>query len=200
MIKAILLIGVLVAVLMVGGVLEVRIHLDRIADVPGALIAFVSKPTTQAKARVLYTNIKRKGEQLIVRDEEKKTKLALLYVKQDSARLQEMVGTAESEALLPQAQLLADSMARVKTQLETVSLDTLGALKDDSREALAAAEETLKQLDHERERYTAVQEKFSSITVAIENSLSELKSTQPDNPLPTPSPSGETQSGTPLTF
>lgn len=188
MIKAILLIGVLVAVLMVGGVLEVRIHLDKIADVPGALIAFVSKPTTQAKARVLFTNIKRKGEQLIVRDEEKKTKLALLYVKQDSAKLQEMVGTAEPEALLPQAQLLADSMARVKTQLDAVSLDTLGALKDESREALGAAEETLKQLDRERERYTAVQERFSSITVAIENSLSQLKSTQPGSPSPTPTP------------
>lgn len=175
MLKLLLLLAVVGAVLVMGGVLEVKVHPERFSQVPGAVVAYVSQPSTQAQARVLFTNLKRRGEQLIIKDEEKKTKLALLYVSQDAARLEEILGSADADTLLPQAELLADSIKRVKDQLDAASLETVGALKDDSREAISAAEKTFQLLQGEHARYQAVQEKFATITSAIGDSLAALR-------------------------
>lgn len=194
MIKILLVLGLAVAALIIGGVLEVKVHPDRITQVPGQVISFATQPTTQARARVLFTDLKRRGEQLIIKDESKRTKLALLYVSQDAAKLQEMMSSADAAALLPQAELLANSITRMNKQLDTASLETVASLKDESREALAAAQETLLVLQKEKERYQSVQEKFAAVTAKIGESLGGLKPVQSgdvagaqDEPSPTPS-------------
>lgn len=202
-----IVIGLAVAALIIGGVLEVKVHPERIAQVPGQVISFATQPTTQARARVLFTDLKRRGEQLIIKDESKRTKLTLLYVSQDSAKLQEMMSSADSSALLPQAELLADSITRMNKQLDAASLETVASLKEESREALASAQETLLALQKEKERYEGIQEKFSAVTAQIGESLGGLKPVQPgdvagvqDKLTPTP-PGDEPQfNAIPLNF
>lgn len=207
MIKALLLVAVATGALIVGGVLEVKVHPDRIAQVPSRVIGFATQPSTQARARVLFTDLKRRGEQLIVRDENKRTKLALLYVSQDAAKLREMISSADAAVLLPQAELLADSVTRAKDQLGSASLETVSSLKEESREAIGAAEEMFLALQKEQARYESVQDKFSAITAKIGESLATLKperdsdvaGTQ-DKPEPTPTREEPQFNAIPLNF
>lgn len=208
MVKMLIVLGLVVAVLIVGGVLEVQVHPERLGQVPGKVISYVTQPSTQARARVLLTDLKRRGEQLLIKDEAKRTRLALLYVTQDAARLQEQLASGDPAQLLPQADLLADSIAGATTKLDRASLETISALKDESREAISAAQESLEALQREQEKYQSVQEKFAAVTAAIREHLEALRpgSLKPDvagvkdEPPPTP-PGDEPQiNAVPLNF
>lgn len=195
MIKFLIIAGLIVGALIIGGVLEVTIHPERLAEVPSRVIGFISEPSTQARARTLLTDLKRRGEQLIIKDEEKRTKLALLYVTQDAAKLQEQVAEGDPATLLPQAELLAKSLQRAKTQLDSASIETLSSLREESRDAIGTAEATLQTLRQEHARYESIQEKFVSITTAIGENLAALR---PSNGVIEPDVAGIQDEPTPV--
>ena len=176
MVKQIIIGGLIVAILVIGGVLEVKVHPEQLSQVPGRVMTFVGKPETASMARALVTDLKRRGEQLIIRDEAKRTELALLYVEQDAKRLDELTKeeTTGAEVVLPQAELLQKSMLRLQAQLDKAPVDTLVTLRTKSRETLETAQHVLGTLEKQRERYAVLQERFATVTEAIKASLAAL--------------------------
>src|SRR5688572_18231036 len=108
MVKMLLLVA-LVAALVIGGVVEFKVHPDRIGQLPATLMGYVQEPSNIAGWGTTFTDLKRRGEQLFVRDEEKRFELSLGYIKTDAEALQEHIkDTGEyGEQALARAQLLA---------------------------------------------------------------------------------------------
>lgn len=175
MVKMLLLIAS-IAALVIGGVVEFKVHPDRIGQLPATLMGYVQEPSNLAGWGMTFTNLKRQGEQLFVRDEEKRFELSLGYVKTDAEALQEHIkDTGEhGEQALARAQLLAKSMSRVEEQLNDVPVDVLTKFKDTTRESFTLAESSLKSLKEKREAYAALEQRFGTVTEALEEQLAKL--------------------------
>lgn len=171
-----LLVVLLIAILLIGGVIELKIHPDQIRHIPARLFSYVQEPTTVARASTALTDLKRRGEQLIVRDTEKRFELSLGYVKADAEALQKLIAEEgdKGEQALARADLLANSMDRVERQLGDVPVEVLTKFKDTTRESFAQAEASLKSLNEKREAYAALEERFGVITKRLGEQLSSL--------------------------
>ncbi len=168
-------VGVL-AILIVSGVVEVRIHPDRIANVPAALTAATKDQTLVERGRRQLIALKRSGEQLIVRDQAKRLELAILYVKEDAKRLQSLLTAHKdnSRYLLPQAELLLASIEQVRTQAQEAPVKVVADLKEESREAFTLAYQAYADIKELREEYAALQKEFARLTSSLEEQIGAL--------------------------
>lgn len=193
-----------VAALIIGGVLEVRVHPEELSKVPGRVKTFATNPERLGSLKVTFVDLKRSGEQLLTRDETKKLELTLLYVKEDAEQVNESEEPDEDSPAksLPAAKLLARSLERAETQLKDAPVETLLKMKEKSQESFSAAEEALAKLQERHEKYEKVREQFASTLETLEasfdsivaivgtrNKESDVAGTKDEKPTPSPTPS-----------
>lgn len=158
------------------GVIEIRFHKPTdVGSVSGAANTIIKEKTTLEKGRAYLISLKRRGELLFIRDKEKRLVLALLYVKNDASRLQELMAAGTSpESLLPQAELLVSSLNRVRTAAEKAPVEVVASMKQESAAAFAAAQRALSNLREENEEYETIRDEFNRLTVSLEEQIGAL--------------------------
>ena len=166
---------IIVAALIFSGVIEIKVFPSRIVEAPKRIKETVFDKSFIARSRVLGVNLKRTGEQLLVRDEEKKIDLVLLYVQLDAERLSKLVDEqADINQLTIEGTLLAKSLERVRDVTKTAPEDTLDAIKDEATKTMTSAQEALALLSKQAEQLKESQEQFSNLIKAIDEQISRL--------------------------
>lgn len=171
-----------IAALIVSGVLEVKIHPDKIAGISKNTLGLFKDQSMIEKSRAFFVKIKRRGEQFIIRDKEKRLELALLYVEKDAERLNTLIKEdKEASYLLPSSQSLIASLNLVRSTAEEAPVEVVASLKDKSQKAFSSAQETLGELKDIHEQYEAIQEEFTRLTESLEKQIGELNINEDDN-------------------
>jgi hypothetical protein len=160
---------------MFGGVLEVKVHPDKIAGLSKNTLNLFKDKSIVEKGRAFFVKLKRRGEQFIIRDKEKRLELALLYVEKDSKRLNNLIKEEKDPAyLLPSSQALIESLNLVRSTAEDAPVDVVASLKTKSQDAFSSAQETLGELKDIHEQYEAIQEEFTRLTESLEKQIGGL--------------------------
>lgn len=177
----ILIIGA-IAALIFSGVLEVKIHPDKIAGLSKNTLKFSKDQSVLEKGRAFFIKLKRRGEQFIIRDKEKRLELALLYVEKDAERLNDLIKEDKDAAyLLPASQALIESLNLVRSTAEDAPVDVVASLKTKSQDAFSSAQETLGELKDIHEQYEAIQTEFTRLTESLEKQIGDLDLEEDDN-------------------
>lgn len=180
-----LVVGALVA-LIATGVIEVKLHPKKITDIPRQATSLIKNKSAFEKARAYLVGLKRRGEQFIIQDKEKRLELALLYVKKDAARLNDLIKNEQAAAsLLPAADTLINSLDQVRVNAEKAPVDVVASLKKDSQQAFTSAQKALGNLKELHEEYETIHEEFTRLTKALEQQIGELElenQTEEDSP------------------
>src|SRR3989344_2820877 len=104
---------VAVVIGIVGGVLEVKVHTDKLSSIPGVIMGMVQNGSCYEKGRQYITSLKRTGEFMIIKDEKQRLELAAGYIEADAQRLNSLLEEKKSaETIMPQAELLSISIER----------------------------------------------------------------------------------------
>jgi hypothetical protein len=161
-----------IAALMLGGVIEVNFHPDKIADVPGAVMGAARDGSLYEKARVQAVNIKRLAEGWLIKDDQQRLAVALSNVERDSERLKSLNERgAKEEALTAQSNLLKKSLDRLSQVSQEVSLDDLVSLKDKVATAVNNAQTTLNAISEWQNRFAKLAETFENAKQALERQV-----------------------------
>lgn len=203
-----LLLFILVAVALIGmatGVLEVRVHQDRLSQVPSLLRNAIGNRSLVEQGRSYAVWLKRTGEQLIISDPNKKMDVALLYVRIDAARLDKLLAehAAEPAVVIPQAKLLLQSLERVRSLTAEATPDSVVGLEQEAKETLASAAAVLSKLQVVKEAYEKLAVQFAGLVERIQQQLTTLDTENTPTSTPTITPVPSSSPGTPaipLTF
>ena len=173
--KTLIIIGLgLIATLVLGNVVEIKFHPDKIKQVPSAVKSAAQDGSAFEKVRALAIRAKRTGEQWIIRDDRQRFEISLLYVQVDSTRLLELLeteGSWDPNKLLSQAKLLTESLERVYKQSESVPVDALASLKEESQLALNNSQASLDQLKEFQTDYEDLQAQLAQTTDSLEKQI-----------------------------
>lgn len=167
-----ILVGGLVAALLLGGVVEVNFHPEKIADVPGAVASAARDGSLYEKARVQAVSLKRLAEGWLIKDDQQKLTVALTNVERDSQRLKTLSERgAKDGALDAQSNLLEKSLDHLAEISQAVSLDDLVSLKDKVAEAVGSAQATLNTINEWQNRFSKLADTFSNAKQALERQV-----------------------------
>lgn len=157
------------------GVIEVNLKSQKLPEIPAISNNFLKEKATYEKGRAYLVGLKRKGEMIIVRDKEKRLVLSLLYVKNDSSRLEELIAKALSQAsIIPQAELLVWSINLVRENAQKAPVEVVASLKQDSVKTFSQAQIALGGLKKEQAEYAAIHQEFNRLTHSLEQQIGEL--------------------------
>lgn len=166
------------------GVIEVNFKPKPLPEIPAVANTLLKEKATFEKTRAYLLGLKRKGEMVVIRDKEKRLVVALLYVKNDAVRLEELIANAASqESILPQAKLLVKSLSLVRLNAQKAPVEVVASLKQESSKTFAQAQTALGGLQKQNEEYTQIHQEFSRLTKSLEQQIGELgleKTPQPD--------------------
>lgn len=167
-----ILAGGIVAALLLGGVIEVNFHPDKIADVPRAVASAARDGSLYERARVQAVSLKRTGERMLIKDDQQKLTVALINVERDSERLANLTEKGASDsALSAQSNLLEKSLDHLSEISQTVSLDDLISLKDKVAEAVNNAQATLNTIHEWQNRFSKLADTFNNAKQALERQV-----------------------------
>lgn len=174
-ILSLLIVAALVA-LTLSGVLEIKVRPEKVSGIPGQLSSIVKDKSILEKGMVYATGLKRRGEQFIIQDQEKRLELALLYVSTDAARLRELLNKSANppETFLPRAELLIASLEQVRTRAEETPVAVVASLRKESAKSFQSARQALGQLQELHQEYTNIQEEFARLTESLEKQIGDL--------------------------
>lgn len=160
----------------ISGVVEIKIHPDRITQIPAALTTATKDKAFIEKGKIQFIVLKRWGEQFVIRDTTKQLELAVVYVKEDAKRLETLLTAYgdNPEYVVPQAELLLTSIKRVRTQAQEASVKVVADLKDESREAFTLADKAYSHMSKLRDEYSAIQKEFAQLTASLEEQIGKL--------------------------
>lgn len=172
---SLLIIAALVA-LTIGGVLEIKVHPEKVSGIPGKISSLVKDKSTLEKGIVYATGLKRRGEQFIIQDKEKRLELALLYVSTDAARLRELLNKPANspETFLPRAELLIASLEQVRMRAEETPVEVVASLRKESAKSFQSARQALGQLQELHDEYANIQKEFVRLTESLEKQIGNL--------------------------
>ncbi len=174
---AIIIAAAVIAVLIVSDVIEIKLNPERLAQVTTAMNQSASSKGVLAEVRSFGVRLKRKGELFLADNANRKMVLSLGYVETDTERLNSIIDTEETpKAIVPQAELLVDSLQQVKDFTAAASADALAEVTDRSREVLAAASTSLERLKQLQEEYQWYQERLADVTSNLEGEVNALSS------------------------
>lgn len=172
-----------IAALLLGGAVEVKIHPEKLASVPAAIAKSAKEGGLLTATKTKATISKRTVEQYVLDSEKQKFEVALQYVKEDSEKLNKLIegeGSWDSDKVVTQATLLEDSLERIDEQSQEVPMDTLAEFKDKSEESLKTAQATLAKLEEFQNEYEDAKEKLASITQTLKDQLEKFDLTPED--------------------
>lgn len=197
-----ILVGGIVAALLLGGVIEVNFHPDKIADVPGAVMYAARDGSLYEKARVTAVNVKRTGEGWLIKDDQQKLTVALSDVERDSDRLKALSEKGASDsALAAQSNLLEKSLNHLSEISQEVSLNDLVSLKDKVATAVNNAQTTLDTINEWHNRFSKLAETFNNAKQALERQVGKFGDGEVAGTSTSPSPTpANSSSPIPLKF
>jgi len=165
------------AVLIWGGVIEVRFSASKLGEVPGKVIGLFQGQSSLASVTSWGTNVKRDGETWIIKDEQQRIQVALGYIKNDAERLIEVKEDVETETsdVLIQADLLLDSVSRVDEISGRATADNVASLREEIKDAFRTARSALDELKELQEEYSSLRERFATATQSIEWNVGEIQ-------------------------
>ncbi|MEK7556828.1 MAG: hypothetical protein AAB538_02520 [Patescibacteria group bacterium] len=184
-----------IAALILGGVIEIRFHGEKLADVPKGIAAAAQDGSMYEKIRARAVGTKRVAERLIIKDDKQRLEIALRYVEEDSARLRRLSEEGNGpEKLAAQVGLLEDSLSRVREQSQAVSIEDLRAFKDKAQASLALAREAVEISDQVKEHFETLKNRLAEVRESIENQVGRLESAEDSGDVaatvtPSPEPS-----------
>jgi len=196
MLVFIALVGLSLGVL--SGVVEISFHADQLAAAPNRLLSLVTNEQTLESLRAQAVRLKRAVEQKIISDQDRQLELALHYAQTDANRLQDMIEDDPDnlDQLIPQSQLLADSLDRLQANSGHYSEATLARFTDQSAVTFDQARSALALLEEARQTHQNISTKLKEITELLAKYLpadsgsvagSQTKSTpEPIAPSPIP--------------
>ncbi len=171
-----ILTGAGIAAMIYGGAIEVKVRPEKVFDLPGKAASIFQDRTALEKGRAYAVRLKRRGEMFVFREEDKRLQVALENVSNDADRLRELLSSSgdKPEALLPQAELLIDSLQRVRQLAEEAPVKTVASLKEKSEQSFGAARQALGQLQELHQEYESVQKEFVRLTQSLEEQIGEF--------------------------
>jgi len=171
--------GVIIAivVLVLGGVLEIDLHTDRLKDVPSQITQVSRSRTSLEYVRSWAVQTKRSTELWIIRDDDQELALAIDYIVNDSTRL---VAMAEDDVrdpgiLLPQAELLVGSIDQASEVIAQASVSSVADAQEDARDALDSAALALIELQQIEAEQEADYENFKDTTEALAKHINAIE-------------------------
>lgn len=177
-----------------GGVLEVKLHPEKLSALPGNISGLIQDGSLVERGRRYVTSLKRTGEFWLIRDERQRLEIATNYISVDAGRLDRLLeDNSQPTVILPQAELLAESMERAKNITGKASVDTVASLQTETKTALREAATTVKRLTETHADYQELEQKFATIVGILAKQLGSLgeegdvAGTQ-NTPAPTASP------------
>jgi len=170
-----LIIIVITTGLLLTGIVELKVNKEKFFILPDITSSVLREKSAYEQGRSYAVSLKRRAEQLVVQNKEKRLVLALLYVKSDAARLEELIeknaDSQQAAILLPQAELLISSIDRVRRTAEKAPVAVIADLKQDSEESFANAQEALRHLQEVHDDYEEIGEEFTRLTESLEDKI-----------------------------
>lgn len=191
----------IIAVLVIGGVLEIKVHPENLSRVPGAIMQYFKDYQIMEQGRVLFIRTKRFVESYIIRDPEQQRKVALAYAKADAERLKQLIeqGKTSPQDLEPQIKLLANSLEKVKTVADNLSGEKLIEFQKEAGDTLKNVQENLAALKKLQAAYEQSRDRFASLAKSLEDGLARVNLGLTTKPAASPRPSSNpTTSSTPI--
>ena len=160
-----------------GGVIEVQWHPDKLSALPGTITRLVQEGSFIERGRQLVTSLKRTGEFWLIRDERQRLEIATTYISVDSKRLDQLLeGKKEAPVILPQAELLTESIERAATLSEKSSVETVASLQAETKTAFSEAGEAVKRLAEKYGEYKEIEQKFATIVDSLKKQIGAIRS------------------------
>jgi hypothetical protein len=170
-----LFIAAFIAVLLLTGILEIKFQPQKYIDIPNIANSVVKEKTTVEKGRAYMVGVKRKVELFVIQDKEKRLVLSLLYVKTDAERLKELIEKqTTAPALLPQAELLVNSIDLVRKNAEKAPVEVVADMKSESAKSFTLAQEALGSLQDQYEQFEKIHSEFNRLTKSLEDQIGQL--------------------------
>lgn len=153
-----------VAVLIIGDVVEIRFHADKLAALPAAVSAAAKDGSLYEKARAQALALRRAADRWIIKDQRQRYEVALTYVEQDSERLKEKPNSV-------QALLLEQSLDRLRREAESISLEDLSSLKEKTAAAVTGAQTTLEAVKDATAGYDSLKDRLAEVKEYLEKQI-----------------------------
>lgn len=151
------------------GVFEVVVHPERVSNIPATVQNLAQDGSLLVQAKTYVTKIKRKGELLLADSADRKLELAVEYEETDAEHLAQLLDKEpDPKAVLPQAELLVESMKQVETYTADATVDTFVSVQDKHEAALVLAADSLTKLQHIEKEYEAYQDRLANVTDSLE--------------------------------
>ena len=154
------------------GVFEVVVHPERVSQIPATVQNITKDGSLIVQAKTYVTKLKRKGELILADTPDRKLELAVGYEDIDAEHLaQQLDKEADPKSVLPQAELLLESMKQVDTYIDDAKVETFVAVQDKHEAALILAADSLAKLKDIQQEYEAYQERLAQVTSSLEEEV-----------------------------
>lgn len=171
----VIVIAAVVAVLVLNGTLEVKVHPEKIADLPGIVTKSLADGGLPSMAKLQAIRLKRKGEMFFLEDPDKRLELVLGYVESDAVKLRDSIENGDHpKVVAPKAQLLSDSVGQVKALAGEATEGGLASLKEKTILALSEASAALGELQKLQEQLEENTARLTTITESLGSELEHL--------------------------
>jgi hypothetical protein len=160
----ILIIIVLVGVGVVTGVIEVKIHADKLSSVPSTIQQVVTNGSILSQGEYYLTTWKRGAELAIANSDDKQFKLHMKYVENDTEKLKKALDEKKSpDTIILRSKLLNESLEKAKETVEDISDEAMNEVRDSWVKILANANQELGRLGGLADEYKKYQEQIEKI-------------------------------------
>lgn len=163
-------------ILIVGNVVEVHVYPERLGLLPNRLLALKDDGSLTEKIRASAIRAKRRAEFWIIRDDQQKLRIAIRYIQEDAKRLQALAQDSNNpSAVIPQANLLAESIARGGDVVENAPVADIATFRDDTKAAFQDAVRAVQQVKDLKGAYASVNGQLSSVLATLEKHVGTIK-------------------------
>ncbi len=170
--------AVIVVALVATNVVEVKFHPEKYTT----LLALAKLPggdrLTMEKGKAAIVTLKRWVELSLIRDDERRLVVTLLYVKDDAQRLKDLTEQGwEAAELSPAVQQLITSIERVRSTAEKTPAEIVAKQKAESEQSFAVAQQALAALQSKYKQYSEQYNDFVGLTKSLEQQVGRLGNT-----------------------
>ncbi len=163
-------------ILIIGGVVEVKVHPDQLSNVPGQVVKIATDKILQQSIKAKLIALKRDSEQWLIKDEDKRIELAIAYIKIDTENLNRLIAENEDNAkiVVPQAELLLSSIERTAKLASSASVDKLPHVSQAAKTTVTLAYETLAELNVVKDESKMLNKRLVQVTQLLEEYIGNI--------------------------
>lgn len=147
------------------GAIQVTFHIEKLGNISSLLQGVSTWQDALAKGQYYVITWKRTAELYFASSSDAKLKLDVTYLTADTASLKTALdATASDSVIITKAQLLSDSLKRLKAQTSDASEKVLKETQAEVVKAIAGAEEQLARLQALSKKYEQYKEKINELS------------------------------------